>query len=88
LFAVPDPLEATAPPPVPRDMRIFAGVLMLLSLLAAVWVSRRRALSRPARVVWVIACGVIGWPALVSLWLLYPACERAEPLRQLQPVAA
>jgi hypothetical protein len=34
----------------------------------------------------VIACGVIGLPALASLWLLYPAGE-AEPLAVRRPLA-
>lgn len=72
LFAMPNPLDATSPPPVPRSMLVLAGVLMLLSLLGAVWLVRRRALSQTAGIVWVLACGAIGVPALVSLWLLYP----------------
>jgi hypothetical protein len=87
LFAVPDPLDAMAPPPIPRDMLVLAGTLMLLSLLAAVRLSRRCTLSAPARVAWVLACGVIGLPALASLWLLYPARECA-PQRRLQPATA
>lgn len=88
LFSVSDPLEATAPPPIPRDMQLFAGGLMLLSLLGALWLSRRRDLSMPARLGWLLACAAIGLPALASLWLLYPACEAREPRRQLQPAAA
>jgi hypothetical protein len=41
------------------------------------------------RIGWVVLCGVVGLPALVSLWLLYP---RREPLPMAapsaQPVAA
>ncbi|HET8899758.1 MAG TPA: hypothetical protein VFN09_13390 [Rhodanobacteraceae bacterium] len=71
LFAAPDPLVATTPPPVPRSMWLLAGLLMLLSALGAGWLLRRAALSWPARAAWVIACGAIGLPALVSLYLLY-----------------
>ncbi|KRF01205.1 hypothetical protein ASG87_12425 [Frateuria sp. Soil773] len=88
LFAPADPLQATAPAPMPRGIQVFAGALMLLSLLAAIPMSLRRALSTPARMAWVLACGVIGLPALASLWLLYPARGQAEPQRQLQPAAA
>jgi hypothetical protein len=70
-----DPLQATAPPLIPRSMWILAGALMLLSLLCGAWLLRRRALPTPGRVLWLTACGVIGLPALVSLWLLHP--ERA-----------
>jgi hypothetical protein len=78
VFAAPDPLHVMAPPPVPRDIRILAIALSVLSLLAALWVSRRQALSMPARVAWIVACGAIGLPALVSLCLLYPMNERRE----------
>ncbi|MCX7512553.1 hypothetical protein [Frateuria sp. STR12] len=77
LFAVPDPLQATHPAPMPRGIKLLAAGLMLVSLLAALWLVRRRALSMPARMGWVLACGAIGLPALASLWLLYPACELA-----------
>lgn len=88
LFSTPDPLEVTAPPPVPRSMRLLAGSLMLLSLLGGLWLSRRRGLSTPATWGWLLACAAIGLPALVSLWLLYPAGEVREPRRRLAPAAA
>ncbi len=72
LFATPDPVQATSSAPIPRSMWMLAGVLMLASLLAAWWLLRRRQLPTPSRVAWIIACGVIGVPALVSLWLFYP----------------
>jgi hypothetical protein len=85
LFATPDPMQATRPAPMPRSVEWLAGLLMLVSLLASLWLVRRRALSMPARVAWVLACGVVGLPALASLWLLYPAleAEQAVPLRPL-----
>ncbi len=72
LFATPDPLQATSPAPTPRSMWMLAGVLMLVSLLAAWWILRQRQLPTRSRVAWIIACGAIGVPALVSLWLFYP----------------
>lgn len=75
LFAEPDPLWATSPPPIPRSMKILAGGLMLLSLLGAVWMVSRRRWSLPARLGWIAACALIGLPALASLWLLYPEPE-------------
>lgn len=87
LFSATDPLAATAPPPVPHRMQLLAGTLMLLSLLAAFWLLRRRALSTPARLAWLLACGVVGLPALASLWLLYPASEPPETPHKRQPAA-
>jgi hypothetical protein len=80
LFATPDPMQATYPALMPRGIRWLAGVLMLASLLAALWLVRRRGLSLPAQFAWMIACGAIGLPALASLWLLYP-------VRECRPVA-
>ena len=34
---------------------------------------------------WVLLCGVVGLPALASLWLLYP---RREPLPVASPALA
>jgi len=66
--------------PIPRSAMMIAGVLMLLSLLGAAWYVRRTALSLPARIAWIVACGVISLPALLSLWLLYPQRERLDDL--------
>lgn len=77
LLAPVNPLDAGEIPPPPRPIAILAGVLCLLSLLAAIALTRRRAFTPMARWSWVLACGVIGLPALASLWLLYPAAERA-----------
>ena len=74
LFAANDPLTAK-PERVPASVLTLAGVLCLLSLLAAIWVSGRQAHSPRARWAWVALCGVVGLPALVSLWLLYPRRE-------------
>lgn len=85
LFARPDPMQATTPAPMPRGIRWLAGGLMLASLLAALWLVRRRELSLPAKAAWVIVCGVIGLPALASLWLLYPASEAGRLTMHAQP---
>jgi hypothetical protein len=39
------------------------------------WRTRRTDLSTPARIAWVVACGVVGLPALLTLWLMYPERE-------------
>ena len=76
LFATPNPLDDARIPLPPRHIVILAAVLCLLSLLAAIRVSARQAHAPLARWTWVLACGVIGLPALASLWLLYPVRER------------
>ena len=77
LFAAPNPLAAGRIPPPPRHIAILALVLCALSLLGAIVLTGRRALTPLARWTWVLACGVVGLPALASLWLLYPKAERA-----------
>ena len=79
-FATPNPLDAGEIPPPPRHIVVLAGVMCFLSLLGAVALTRRRAFAPLARWTWVLACGVVGLPALVSLWLLFPASERAAAL--------
>lgn len=85
LFATPNPLGDGSIPPPPRYIVILAGVLCLLSLLGAIWLTRRQAHTPLARWSWVVACGVIGLPALVSLWLIYPMREVVDevPLAQV-----
>lgn len=88
LFAANDPLTAK-PERVPASVLTLAGVLCLLSLLAAIWVSGRQAHSPRGRWAWVVLCGVVGLPALVSLWLLYPRRETVPlPAPQAPTVAA
>jgi hypothetical protein len=41
--------------------------------------------STRGRWAWVVLCGVVGLPALASLWLLYP---RREPLPVASPTLA
>lgn len=88
LFARPDPLKDGAMPPPPRHILVLAALLCLLSLLASIWLTNRQAHSTAARWAWVLACGVVGAPALVSLWLLYPRRERPVPLPVAQPATA
>jgi hypothetical protein len=35
-------------------------------------------MSRPARAAWILASGLLGPPALLSLWLLYPRRESID----------
>lgn len=88
LFAMPNPLRERTPEPMPRNLVLLAGALCLLSLLAAIRVSGRQAHPPAARWSWVLACGVIGLPALISLWLLYPEREQIEDLPLAQPAMA
>jgi len=88
LFATPNPLDAGEIPPPPRHIAILAAALCLLSLLGAIWLTRRQAHAPLARWSWVLACGVVGVPALVSLWLVFPMRERAESLPLAQPAIA
>jgi len=78
LFAAKDPLRAK---PMPAPVLWLAGICCLLSLLGAVWLSGRQVHSTRARWAWVLLCGVVGLPALASLWLMYPR-------RETLPVAA
>lgn len=88
LFAAPDPLRAK-PEPVPTPILWLAGACCLLSLLGAVWLTGRQALSSRGRLGWVLMCGVVGLPALVSLWLLYPRREvLAATTAQAAPAGA
>jgi hypothetical protein len=87
LFAAPDPLRAE-PEPVPVQVLWLAGGCCLLALFGAIWLTGRQVHSARGRWAWVLLCGVVGLPALASLWLLYPRRE-ASPAPELhaQPVA-
>lgn len=88
LFAAPDPLTAK-PDRVPAPVLWLAAACGLLSLLASIWVSGRQAHSPRGRLAWVVLCGVVGLPALASLWLLYPRRETvALSVPHAPPVAA
>lgn len=88
LFAAKDPLRAK-PEPMPAQVLWLAAVCCLLALLGAIWLSGRQSHSPRGRWAWVALCGVVGLPALASLWLLYPRRERLPlPVPQARPVAA
>jgi hypothetical protein len=88
LFAANDPLTA-APERVPASVLWLAAICGLLSLLGAIWVSGRQRHSVRGRWAWVAVSGVVGLPALASLWLLYPRRETLPlPVPQARPVAA
>ena len=87
LFAAPDPLRA-APDAMPRQAVVIAAVLGLLSLLAAIWLTARQRLTGATRWGWVAASGLVGVPALASLWLLYRPRERVDALPRAQSAAA
>ncbi len=87
LFAAKDPLRAK-PEPAPSQVLWLAGICCLLSLLGAVWLSGKQVHSPRGRWAWVRLCGVVGLPALASLWLLYPMRERLDDLPLAQPAAA
>ncbi|SDQ28027.1 hypothetical protein [Pseudoxanthomonas sp. CF125] len=82
------PDEETDRPAVPRSARTIAAVLMLLSLLGAVWRTRQTALAMPARIAWIVVCGAVGLPALMSLWLIHPKREALEDLPLAQAATA
>ena len=88
LFAAPNPLKEGAIVPPPGRIVALAVALCVLSLLAAIWLSARQSHSPVARWSWVLACGVIGVPALASLWLLFPIRDRLEDLLLARPAAA
>jgi dienelactone hydrolase len=69
-----------APRQLPRSALVLAGALSALSLLLGAWRARRIELSSPARLAWIAGCGLVGLPALLALWLLYPPRERLDEL--------
>jgi hypothetical protein len=77
--------DDVAAPPVPATAWAIAAALALLALLLAIWRSGQVAMSRAARLAWILAAGLLGLPALLALCLLYP---RRERLDDLAPAAA
>jgi hypothetical protein len=88
LFGRAEPAEITDILPIPRNMKMVAGLLLLFSLLIAIWRTGWIPLSSGGRIVWILACGVIGLPALASLWLLYRQDEKFEQARSANPALA
>ncbi|PZR03148.1 MAG: hypothetical protein DI536_36310, partial [Archangium gephyra] len=88
LFAADDPLTAK-PQPVSQRVLALAAACCLLALLGAIWLTARQQHSSLARWSWVLLCGVVGLPALASLWLLYPRRETMPmAVPNAPPVAA
>ena len=75
-------------PPRPERVKVFAALLMLLSLLLGAWRMRRTALGTRARWAWLALCGLLGLPALMALWLLYPPRERLDDVPHAEPAPA
>ena len=88
LFAAKDPLRAK-PEPMPVRILWLAGACCLLSLLGAVWLTGKQEHSTRGRWGWVLLCGMVGLPALVSLWLMVPRRETLHAVAsKTSPVAA
>jgi len=66
--------------PIPRAIAILAGVLMLLSAIAAWWRVRQTALPPLTRIAWIVASAILGLPAVMALWLMYPLRETVDDL--------
>lgn len=77
-----------ARPPIPGTMKALAVALMVLSMLLAAWRTRQTALPTTARIAWIIACGVISLPALMSLWLIHPPREQWDDVPVHEPALA
>lgn len=89
LYAAPDPLRAP-PQPMPRGILWLALACCVVSLLGALWLSARLQVSPRNRWLWGAMCGVVGPPALVSLWLMVPRRDELPQLAEVippQPVA-
>jgi hypothetical protein len=80
-----DDVEA---PPVPAAAWAIAGALALAALVLAAWYSGKTALAPRARLAWIVAAGLLGLPALLALWLLYPRREHLDDLTHAAPAAA
>lgn len=88
LFAGYRPDNDKARPAIPPLAQATALALAVLSLVLAIWRVRQTDLSLPARLAWILACGVISLPALMSLWLIHPRREQAEHVLASAPVPA
>ncbi len=88
MFAPYQPGRAVAPPPRPVFIMGFAGVLLMLSLLAGLVRVRQTNMTGAARVAWCLACAVVGLPALMALWLMVPARESFAAMPAATPALA
>jgi len=79
-------LSDAVPPPMP--MVILALFLCALAAVVAGWRVQHLDIDPRARMAWIIACAIIGLPALASLWLLYPAAEREKATTPLRVATA
>ncbi|HEU4968788.1 hypothetical protein, partial [Sphingomonas sp.] len=61
-----------APIRVPRGVWLAAGLLSLLSAMAAAALSRRRRLDRAEGASWTLATLLLGLPMLIAFWLIRP----------------
>jgi hypothetical protein len=84
LFEPTPPLGASDVLPPPMESVALAIILCALAAAVAGWRVQRLDLRPTARVAWVVACALVGLPALVSLWLLYPAAERERATAALR----
>jgi hypothetical protein len=88
LFEPTPPLGASDVVPPPMGSVAMAIALCVLAAGLASWRVQRVDVDPRARAAWIIACAVIGLPALVSLWLLYPAAEREKSAYALHTAIA
>jgi hypothetical protein len=51
---------------------VLAGGLMLASALMSAYWARRRALTGPTRLAWIVFCAALGLPALAAFVLMKP----------------
>ncbi len=86
-LAADQPGYLQAPPPRPKVVDLLAGVLMLVSLGAAVWRVRGAALSPRGRWAWCSGCALVGLPALMALWWAVPLRETVAPRRTVAVAA-
>jgi hypothetical protein len=84
----PPPLGTSDVLPPPMGSVVLAILLCVLAAILAGWRVQRLDLNPHARAAWIIACAIIGLPALASLWLLYPAAEREKATTPLRVATA
>ena len=88
LFAGYVPEFDVSPPPKPRTAVAIALALLVLSVGLAAWRLRRTDTSPAMRAAWIALGAVVGLPAVLALWLLFPLRERLDDLPLALPAAA